>query len=71
MIWTKIKPTTPGYYFYKDNITDHDVIPVDYLWDKEDLSYWNEFTHSWMLVKDAPDDVKWSDNPIDFPEQGK
>jgi len=68
MIWTKDKPTAPGYYFYKDNITDHDIVPVDYLWDKDDLSYWNEWTHSWMLVKYAPEDVKWSDKPIDFPE---
>lgn len=70
MIWTKTKPTHPGYYFYRDEQTDHDVVTVDYdLY--ENLCWWEEWTKSWVPVLCCPDDAEWSDVAIAFPEEPK
>lgn len=70
MKWTKTKPTKPGYYFYRDEQTDHDVVTVDYdLY--ENLSYWEEWTKSWVPVICCPDDAEWSNVAIEFPEEPK
>lgn len=71
MKWTKVKPKSPGYYFYRDNHTDHDVIPIDYLWEDGELHYWEEWSKEWVKVDDAPPWVEWSDSPIQFPEECK
>lgn len=72
MIWTRTKPTQPGYYFYRDEKTDHDIVPVDYvIYDRTNLAYWNEWDKSWIHVQDAPDDAEWSDVAIAFPQEPK
>lgn len=71
MFWTKVKPTKVGYYFYRDERTDHDIIPIDYIALEDDLSYWNEWDKSWIHVENTPDDVEWSSEPIPFPEEPK
>lgn len=71
MIWTKSKPTQPGYYFYRDERTNHDIVPVDYIALEDDLSFWNEWDKSWIYVERCSDDVEWSSEPITFPEEPK
>lgn len=71
MIWTRTKPTKVGYYFYRDSREDHDVVPVDYIFQGEYLAYWNEWDKSWIDMQDAPDEAEWSDVSIAFPEEPK
>lgn len=71
MKWTKVKPTVPGYYFYRSENTPDDVVPVDYILDWEGLYYWEEWCQEWIRMDDAPEGVEWSDKPIKLPEESK
>lgn len=66
MKWTRTKPTKPGYYFYRDGGTNHDVVCVAYdLYDQ--LSFWEEWDKVWVPVEQGLQDAEWSNFPIPLP----
>lgn len=71
MKWTNVKPNKVGYYFYRDKHSDHEVVPVDFSYDGENLHYWDEFDKSWLPVEYCDPEIEWSDEPITFPEEPK
>lgn len=76
MVWTKNKPTVPGYYWLKMTDTEfsiqpprvvlvapHPDEPDDELWALEAQDDYNDG----ILVSDMDEDFDWSSEPISLP----